>query len=250
MTAQAILRFPTLDEILESGHLRPLFQPIVRLVDPARPFGFEALTRYRTDNPLIDPEFLFLYAGRKDRVCDLDNACLRRSLEHGGNLARSNHLFINIHPAMLLDVSRWIGALEQAAAGGGLPLDRVVLEVTEQGALDIPRLGMSAFDRLRALGLRFALDDVGVAYSHLASIDRIGPSFIKIGQHFGTDFERDASRLKIVRNILSLATDLGCEVVLEGIETAETLDAARQLGIELGQGYFFAHPGEASSFAA
>lgn len=242
MIATPHIRIPLLDEILVSDHLRPQFQAIVHLNETAEPFGYEALTRFRSNNPLLDPEFLFLYAGRKGRTCDLDVACLRASLSHGTSITRSAHLFVNLHPSMLAEVSRWIGVLEEAAASGTLALDRLVVEVTEQGSLDQPQLAAQAFDTLRSLGVRLALDDVGIAHSHLSLIDRIRPSFIKISRIFGTGFEDDATKTKIVRNIVALADDFAAEIVLEGIETAETAHAARDIGIPLGQGYFFSRP--------
>lgn len=243
-----ILRIPTLDTILASPDLRPMFQPIVRLTDGWPVFGHESLARYRSGNPLLDPEFLFLYAGRSRRVCDLDVACLKRSLAHGPALAHQGRLFVNIHPAMLPEIDRWVGLIEEAVENGSIPVENLILEVTEQGSCDQQNLAVQAFDRLRGLGLQLALDDVGVAYSHLALIDRINPRYIKISQHFGTGFEQDTTKQKIIRNITSLARDFGAEVVLEGIETLETAKAAFDMGIQLGQGYFFGRPQDAETW--
>lgn len=241
-----ILRIPTLDTILTSPHLRPMFQPIVHMAEGWPVFGYESLARYRSGNPLLDPDFLFLYAGRSNRVCDLDVACLTRSIEHGAALAQDRRLFLNIHPAMLPEIDRWAGMLEQAVASGAIPAENIILEMTEQGSVDQQQLAIHAFDRLKAIGLQLALDDVGIAYSHLALIDRINPRYLKISQHFGTGFERDSTKQKIIRNITSLARDFGAEVVLEGIETEDTAIAARDLGIQLGQGYWFGRPQDAS----
>ncbi|MGH9457024.1 MAG: EAL domain-containing protein [Thermoanaerobaculia bacterium] len=236
---------PPLDDILRSENLRPVFQPIVRLGDE-RAFGYESLARYRSDNPLLDPDFLFRYAARKNRVCDLDIACLRRSLEEGADLLPHGALFINIHPTMLTAPERWVVLLESLSRAGAIDTRRIVLEVTEQGAIDEDRVSPAVFDRLRALGIRLALDDVGAAWSQLALIDRIQPEFVKISQIFGTGFERDSAKEKIVRSIASLGRDFGCAIVLEGIETAATAEAARELEIEYGQGFHFARPTEAS----
>jgi EAL domain-containing protein (putative c-di-GMP-specific phosphodiesterase class I) len=103
---------------------------------------------------------------------------------------------------------------------------------------------------LKKEGVRFAFDDVGIAYSHLPYLDSVRPSFLKISQEFGTGFEADPTKTKIVRNLLSLATDFECDLVLEGIETADTAITAADLGIKYGQGYYFARPAEASTFVA
>jgi EAL domain-containing protein (putative c-di-GMP-specific phosphodiesterase class I) len=103
---------------------------------------------------------------------------------------------------------------------------------------------------LKSAGVRFAFDDVGSAYSHLEHIDVIRPQFLKISKQFGSDFERDATKEKIVRNIIALAADFGCATIIEGVETEATLDAARDAGIALAQGYLFGRPAEAAAFLA
>jgi EAL domain-containing protein (putative c-di-GMP-specific phosphodiesterase class I) len=131
----------------------------------------------------------------------------------------------------------------------GVSLDRVVLEITEQGSLAKTFSLMQPVEELRQLGIRFAFDDVGVAYSHLPLIADIRPSFLKISQHFGTGFETDPTRMKIVMNLLSLARDFNCQLILEGIEDQSTADAAAELGIPLGQGFLFGRPADATAFA-
>jgi EAL domain-containing protein (putative c-di-GMP-specific phosphodiesterase class I) len=232
-----IVRIPPFAQVLQS--LFPLLQPIVNLADDAfAPFGHESLSRCATPSLLAMPDVLFDYAHRKGRVVELELACIRSTF---ANCRVSSRLFLNLHPAVIVD-SRLPDVLEEARRPTGIPAERVVLEITEQESLgDAVRVARQC-GAMRALRYQFALDDVGIAYSHLTHIDEIRPSFLKVSQHFGTGFEQDATRTKIVRNILSLARELGCQLVLEGIETAETRDAARAAGIHLGQGYLFGRP--------
>ncbi|HEV7923207.1 MAG TPA: EAL domain-containing protein, partial [Thermoanaerobaculia bacterium] len=224
-----------LEEILKGDHLYPLYQPIVDL-QTGDVFGYEALTRCRTDSPLQNPQLLFEYAARKQRVADLEVVCLARSLSQ---FSTGGTLFVNVHPAVfadrrLLDVFRAPDAARIAS--------RLVLEITEQAALlDRPAI-FETIEELRALGVRFAFDDFGVAYSHLPMIDRVRPSFLKISQDFGTRFETNPTRIKIVTNFRSMAGDFGCDLVLEGIEDVSTAEAAANLGIRYGQGYLFGRP--------
>jgi EAL domain-containing protein (putative c-di-GMP-specific phosphodiesterase class I) len=87
-----------------------------------------------------------------------------------------------------------------------------------------------------------------VAYSHLPMLDQVRPSFLKISQHFGTAFESDPTKMKIVRNLLSLARDFECDLIVEGIEHAATAVAAERLGIKYAQGFYFHRPAEAETF--
>lgn len=243
-----VMHMPMMDEIVASKALYPLFQPIVTLDKQPLPIGFEALARYRDNVLLRDPQVLFRYASRKGRVADLEVACVSQSLRTGAALARSGALFLNIHPDVLREGRKLYDVLQRDSEKYGISLHSVVLEITEQASLPDDKSAFDTFEQLRRIGVRFALDDVGVAYSHLPAIDRIQPSFLKISQHFGTSFEADPTKMKIVSNLLSLSSDFGCTLILEGIEHAETADVAANLGIRYGQGFLFARPAEADAF--
>jgi EAL domain-containing protein (putative c-di-GMP-specific phosphodiesterase class I)/ActR/RegA family two-component response regulator len=239
-----LIRMPLIDEILTSGSLRPFFQPIVALQGGARTIGYESLARYRTDSPLRSPEMLFKYAARKQRVVDLELVCLASTIDAAPLLPKDSLVFINLHPHIFNEGSRLVSVLQSSAAQNDIALDRLVLEITEQASLPDSRTSFSAIDTLRDLGVRFAFDDVGIAYSHLPLIGKIRPAFLKISQEFGSGFEQDPTKTKIVRNILSLAADFGSSVVLEGIEEKETAHAAADLGVPYAQGYLFGRPAD------
>ncbi|HVR42644.1 MAG TPA: EAL domain-containing protein [Thermoanaerobaculia bacterium] len=243
-----VMTIPLLDQVLESDFLSVDFQPIVRLESRDR-LGYEALARYRSESPLRNPEILFKYAERKHRVADLEIACIRNSLRLSPALPGRLPLFLNTHPEVFAAGGRFVDGVVEAAEKGKIDYNRIVFEITEQASLASGRKALDTIAKLKGLGVRFAFDDVGIAYSHLPFMDEIRPSFLKISQHFGTGFEKDSTRTKIVRNVLALANDFGCELILEGIEEEATAAAAIDLGIKYGQGFFFARPAEASAFA-
>jgi EAL domain-containing protein (putative c-di-GMP-specific phosphodiesterase class I) len=248
-TEAAVLRMPLFDDIIKGpGALRPFFQPIVRLAGGYPHLGYEALARYRDNWLLRDPEVLFEYAERKHRVTDLELACCTASIRVGADLARKGGLFLNIHPEVFGKGDALPNVLARECQDSGVSPERLVVEITEQGTLPRGRALLDTIQRLRDFGVRFAFDDVGVAYSHLPFLDEVRPSFLKISQHFGTAFEADETKKKIVRNLLSLAADFQCDLILEGIEHSETAEAARQLGIKYGQGFLFHRPAEAEEF--
>ncbi len=233
---------PSMDDVIGDGQIVPFFQPIVDLTAGLSPFGFESLARLRTDGILRSPDALFAYAGRSGRIVDLEMACIRSTFACCRPLlADGSRIFINIHPAVMGN-PRLAPTLEEVLVSSGIDASHVVLEITEQQSLGNARDVALQCAALRALGLSFALDDVGVAYSHLTHIDAIVPAFLKVSQDFGGSFERDPTKTKIVRNLLSLAQNFGCELVLEGIETEDTHKAAQSEGIRLAQGYLFGRP--------
>jgi len=233
---------PTLDDVLNRGLLTSAFQPIVWNDNPMYVVGFEALTRLRTDSLFAEPELLFQYAERQQRVVELEMAAATTAIATGRKLARLGLLTINIHAAVFSQPDRFTDAMMSAAAEAGVPLQRIVLEITEQAPLpDVQRVEALAA-MMRGVGLRFAFDDLGLAYSQLRAIDAVRPSYLKISQHFGTGCESDVVKRKIVENIDALARSFSSEIVLEGIETAETAAFARELGIRFGQGFYYSRP--------
>jgi len=246
----SVIRIPALDEILRGNEVVPAFQPIVRL-SPRGPvtFGFEALTRVRGRWLTGGPVMLFDYAERRSMLSELNIVTLTAAIAATPELPEDASIFVNVDP-LTFDGGKLVPALMAAAGRASLPLQRIVLEVTERSAFPDDGVAGRVFDELRERGIRFALDDHGSAYSHLNVISRIRPSFIKISNTFGTAFEEDETRCRIVRHTLSLARDFGCETILEGIENAATARAAIAEGVPLAQGFHFGRPRAAAHWAA
>lgn len=239
-----LVEIPTVDTIIGERLLYTEFQPIVATRD-AQPVAFEALARVRGGWPGGGAAALFEYAAKRSRAVELNRAALVNAIEAAAALPPSSLVFINVDPPTFSD-RRLVDDITRTAASAGLPSGRLVLEVTERVPLHVDDISRRAFETLHAAGVRFALDDHGSAYSHLTTIASIRPSFIKISGIFGTGFEDDVDKQRVIRNVLSLSRDFGCETVLEGVETRPTAEATRELGIDLAQGYFFGVPREVS----
>ncbi len=238
-----ILRVPPLDEILHGGLLSTAFQPIV--TPDLAIFGFEALARIGgawADGGISD---LFEYASKRRQLAELNVAALKSAVSRAGLLPSGTLLFMNVDPTTF-HYPGFVETLVAATAEHGLPLSRIVLEITERSAFADADTALHVLDRLYDMGVRFALDDHGSAYSHLSLIDRIRPSFFKISQTFGTAFEEDPMKTRVVRHIAAMAHDFGCLTILEGIESASTALAAVAHDVDLVQGYYFGRPREAS----
>ncbi len=241
---------PTLDDIVTSNKLYAQFQPLVWIDKPINAVGFEALTRLRSDSPFGNPEMLFRYAEAKSRIVELELAAAAASMKAGRDLTAIGFLGINIHPFVFSLADRMCDGILDAAADAGISPARLVLEITEQGALPSAEKVEAVTDVLRSHGVRFAFDDVGSAYSHLKSIAAVRPSYLKISQQFGTDCESNDVHRKIIENVQNLANAFSSEVLLEGIETARTATFARDSGIKLGQGYLYSRPTDPKTLAA
>lgn len=237
-----LLRVPGLEEILRGG-LTTAFQPIV--TPDGCVFGFEALTRIGVAWPGGGITELLEYAARRGALAELNLAAIETAIAQAPLLPAATLLFLNVdpvafhHPALAETLLR-------AAVRHGVAASRLVLEITERSGFCDDEGALAVLDRLSAAGARFALDDHGSAYSHLSLIDRIRPAFIKISQTFGTAFEEDPMRTRVVRHIAAMARDFGCLTIMEGVETAATARAAAANAIDLVQGYYFGRPREAA----
>jgi EAL domain-containing protein (putative c-di-GMP-specific phosphodiesterase class I) len=120
---------------------------------------------------------------------------------------------------------------------------RVVLEVTERAALDRVKGLAGGITRLRALGYRLALDDLGAGYAGLSSFAQLEPEIVKVDMSLVRGIDGSAMKQKLFRSFAALCRDMNTEIVAEGVETAAERDCLNGLGGDLYQGYLFARPG-------
>lgn len=238
--AYDVIRFPSIESVLAGEDLFVAFQPIVRLGDRGV-FAFEALARTNGRWAANGPTTLFAYAARRGCLSELNITMMKKALAAAHVLPPDAAIFINLDP-IAFEQPHLASAVVTAAGAGGIDPRRVVLEVTERSAFSNAAAAAHSFAALRAAGFRFALDDHGSAYSHLALISAIGPSFVKISQTFGTGMESDDAKRRIVHHIVGLSAEFGSETIIEGVESSATADEAARLGVGLAQGFFFGRP--------
>lgn len=230
-----LIRLPPIDELVEGSLLMPVFQPIVDVAS-GRFFGYEALIRADAPAPLATPDGLFEYAARTGRIVALNAACVEASLREVRHLSRHARIFLNVDPPALgqIDFPRLLGEY-------GIDPSRVVVELSEAFAvLDEPR-AIAAIEELHAAGIALAFDDVGDAYSHFPLLARAQPQFLKVSRRIGALLSTTGGD-RLIAGLLAFANELGTTLILEGLETREDFAKARQLGIELAQGYWFGRP--------
>jgi diguanylate cyclase (GGDEF)-like protein/PAS domain S-box-containing protein len=123
-----------------------------------------------------------------------------------------------------------------------LPPARLAVEITESGIMTNPDHAMQAITRLHAHGVRTAIDDFGMGYSSLAYLKHLPVDEIKIDRSFVRDMTVDASDAIIVYAVVDLGHKLGLQVVAEGVENRETMEALAKLGCDYAQGYYVSRP--------
>jgi diguanylate cyclase (GGDEF)-like protein/PAS domain S-box-containing protein len=231
---------------LDRGEIKVLFQPIVRLEDRTVA-GFEALLRW--DHPRLGrlgPADFIPLAEETGTIVDLGIFVLERTArelsawQHALDVDPPIFASVNVSSRQLLrhDLLHDVRAvLTRANVSPGT----LKLELTEGLVMENPEYAAQMLTRIRDLGAGLSLDDFGTGYSSLAYLQRLPFDTIKIDQSFVRQNGKGA-RPVILRSIVTLAHDLGMEVVAEGVETESDAIELYQLGCEYAQGYVFGHP--------
>jgi EAL domain-containing protein (putative c-di-GMP-specific phosphodiesterase class I) len=199
-------------------------------------YAYEALLR--TDEPTLrNPVDFVETAERLGRTQELGRAIRLRVADQMAHVPADANVFINLHPSDLVDE-------ELSAANGALTphAERVVLEVTERATLDEVHGLPACVSRLRELGYRIALDDLGAGYAGLSSFAQLEPEIVKVDMSLVRGIHASPMKQKLFRSFTTLCQDLNVEIVAEGVEVAEERDCLNTLGGDLYQGYLFARP--------
>ncbi len=211
-------------------------QPIVSW-SKRRIFAHEALVR--NDEPTLrNPLELFDVAERLGRLHQLGRAIRVEIAEALKTTTPPGLMFVNLHPADLADAALYEDSAPLCQFG-----PQIVFEITERATLDSISDLPERMARLRSLGYRIALDDLGAGYSGLSSFTQLEPDVVKVDMSLIRGIEGSAMKQRLVGSVVALCSELGILIVGEGIETAGERDALVGLGGDLCQGYLFARPG-------
>jgi diguanylate cyclase (GGDEF)-like protein len=127
-----------------------------------------------------------------------------------------------------------------------VPVDGLILEITETGLLGDPARAFEVLQGLRALGVHIAIDDFGAGNAALGYLKHLPVDELKIDRSFVQDMRQNIGDAAIVRTTIDLAHRLGMAVVAEGVEDGATLDVLAALGCDLAQGYYISRPLDAA----
>ena len=139
--------------------------------------------------------------------------------------------------------------VQQVLQQSGLPARNLKLEITESTLMDDPESHVTVIRDLRKAGIQVLIDDFGTGYSSLSYLQRFSVDTLKIDRSFLGDGGQGDS-WDIVETIITLAQDLGVNVIAEGVETEEQTARLKALRCEHAQGFLFREPVDAESATA
>jgi diguanylate cyclase (GGDEF)-like protein/PAS domain S-box-containing protein len=232
---------------LERNQLQVHYQPFIDLRS-GEVSGFEALLRWQhpKHGMILPDEFLsvaeetglIVPMGRfvLEEACRCIRELQRRYPEH-----RRLRLSVNLSNKQFFQADLF-DQVRRALLSSGLDADCLGLEITEGVIIQHAESANTRFSRLKSLGVQLYMDDFGKGYSSLNYLHRFPMDILKIDRSFVSRIEEAEGNLAILEAIVTLAHQLGMEVVAEGIQTAGQVKKLRSLGCEYGQGYLFSKP--------
>lgn len=219
--------------VLDHSQLAVALQPVVSLRTGER-IGVEALSRF-PDN-VGSPGTLFPAALSVGLGPDLEELAASRALSLADLLGREEFLSINLSPRSVRTAARLVSRFPGVAPG------RLVFEMTEHQAVDQYDDLRGDLRALRRMGIRIAIDDAGAGYASLFHIVQLEPDIIKIDRSLVDGSSSDRARRSVIKGFVSLAEDLGAQVIGEGVEQLADLDVLRDLGVDAAQGFLLGRP--------
>ncbi|MEA2336108.1 MAG: hypothetical protein QOE82_115, partial [Thermoanaerobaculia bacterium] len=228
---------------VEREEFRIVYQPIVSLLS-GEVKGFEALLRW--DHPLrgtIAPNDFISIAEENGLIVPigvwvLKRVCAQLRRWHamaGAPLTAS----INVSLRQTFDPTL-IDELDRALHAARIEGASIRLEITESAMVE--RSAAEFFERVQQLGIELCIDDFGTGYSSLAYLVNLPIDALKIDRSFIATLDSSDEHCELVKTIMSLAHNLGIEVIAEGVESISQLRRLTALGCEYAQGYLFSEP--------
>lgn len=212
------------------------FQPIVDL-PRRRVFAQEALARGLNGAGASE---VLSWVTPENRYA-FDQRCRVKVIEEASRIGLSDPVSINFMPNAVYEPAHCIKTTLAAAQRFGWPLEQIIFEFTENEPIDAAHL-KRIFDEYKKIGFRIAIDDFGAGFAGVTWLADLRPDIVKLDQALIRGVDRDEGRRAIIRGLKRICDDLGSELVAEGVETPEELDALQDAGISLYQGFLFARP--------
>ncbi|HVB70417.1 MAG TPA: EAL domain-containing protein [Acidimicrobiales bacterium] len=220
------------------------YQPIINMSD-RRIVGFEALVRWQhPQRGLLFPDEFLPLAVDTGFIVEIDQwvweHAARQLKEWQQEYSPSPRMWmsVNLSASDLSDPTLFDAIFKIVERAQIEPHDLVV-EVTETVLLDDTQQSMDFLTRLRALGVRLALDDFGTAFSSLSYVRRFPFDHLKLDITFTADLPHSTRSMLLVEEICHLATSMEMTCIAEGVERLEQAEALRDIGCQFAQGYLF-----------
>ncbi|MCU1461401.1 MAG: Diguanylate kinase [Acidimicrobiales bacterium] len=229
-----------IDDETVAVHYQPIVEPATGTVR-----SVEALARWTLpDGSRIEPDEFIPLAERTGLIRPLTRHVLTQALTQYARWRSEGlaiELAVNLAAPSLRDPNL-VDMVSSALARTGVAAASLTFEITESSVADLSHGTMRTMSDLRELGVRFAIDDLGVGYSSMAYLKDLPISQVKVDRSFVFEIASDHRSRAIVRALIELGHSLGLAVVGEGVASAAAAKEIAALGCDLAQGFHYCKP--------
>lgn len=232
---------------VEREEFRVFYQPIISL-ESGYLAGFEALIRWmHPERGMISPAEFIPIAESNGQIVPMTNwilwqACSQLSRWRWRSAAnRSLLISVNLSTKHFTQPDL-VDQVKHTLQETGLDARCLKLELTESAVMDNAEEATRVLQRLRQIGVQLSIDDFGTGYSSLSYLHKFPIDTLKVDRSFVSRMGANGENCEIVRTIITLAQNLGLDVIAEGVETVDQIEKLRELGCRYAQGYLFAKP--------
>ena len=234
-----------IDEAIEHDRFILYAQRIEPLQADKKLPGYEVLLRLRDEDGSLVPPGLFIPAAERYHMAGrLDRWVVEKTLSllaATPALEGIDKISINLSGQSIGD-KQFHKHLEAALRASSIAMEKICFEITETSAVGSIEDAIYMMTRLKALGVRFSLDDFGSGVSSFAYLKALPIDFLKIDGHFIRYLPTDPVDVATVRCIADMASLLHKETVAEFVETDAARATLRELGVDYAQGYLVHKP--------
>lgn len=220
-------------KVLDNDELSIVLQPIFRIADTSL-VGFECLSRFSGEEKWT-PDVWFNMAASVGLGQELEMRAVEKGMALLDQFPADLYLTFNVSPATITS-----GALDRV-----IPKKegrRVIVEITEHASVDDYSVLGTALSKIRARGVRLAVDDAGAGYASLRHILALQPDIIKLDISLTRNIQDDLARSALAAALVHFGRETKSQILAEGVETAVELDVLRKLGVVTAQGYYLGRP--------
>jgi EAL domain-containing protein (putative c-di-GMP-specific phosphodiesterase class I)/DNA-binding response OmpR family regulator len=230
-----------LRDIIRRKRVTTLFQPITRAKDGSV-FGYEVLTRGPGHSSFRNSDMLFGFAREAKLAWALEAIALECALRRLREVDLLDRKFLLNLEAEMFGQSEF--RIHEMTSFFAEHRGNFVLEITERAAIEDYTAFRQLLDDFRNNGIEVAIDDAGSGYASLEAIAALAPDYLKVTKGLVSALAAEPIKQDLVKMLVDLSAKIGAKTIAEGIETREEYDTCRELGIDLIQGYYIAHPQE------
>jgi len=230
-----------LRDIIRRKRVTTLFQPIVRARESSV-FGYEILTRGPAASSFRNSDMLFAFARESKLAWALEAIALENALRRLRSVDLLDRKFLLNVEGEMFGQSEF--RIHEMVSFFAEHRGQFVFELTERAAIEDYVVFRRLLDEFRDKGIEVAIDDAGSGYASLEAIAALTPDYLKITKGLVSTLAQEPIKQDLVKMLVELSAKIGAKTIAEGIETAEEYEWCRDLGIDLLQGYYLAHPQE------